>query len=289
MIVLYLNTSKGYRVLEYLIENKLIKIIFAVITYDDKNTFDNSYDRITYICRKNNISVFDKYHKLVIPTTYYKLAIGWQFIIKDTSNLYVIHDSLLPKYRGFAPTVNALINGERKIGASLIQSTEEYDKGAIFKQEEIHIKYPIKIQTVLKLLEETYQRLSLDFIKTIKTEKLIHLTPQDENNASYSLWRNHNDYFIDWSWNADKIERFVNAVSFPFEGAKSILNNITYTISEVKVLNDVKVENRQIGKQIFVQEGKPVIVCGKGLIRIDKMLDEDNQAYNVNTFRNQFK
>jgi methionyl-tRNA formyltransferase len=45
-------------------------------------------------------------------------------------------------------------------------------------------------------------------------------------------------------------------------------------------LPDVIIENRAVGKVIFMDNGSPVVVCGQGLLKILK-LTEDGAEYNV--------
>jgi len=288
MLALFLNTSKGFFVLDCLVKANLSQYIIGVVSYNDNKTNDNSYTLIKELCFANQISFFEKNGEYDFKDNY-KLAIGWQYLINDLNKLFIIHDSLLPKYRGFAPTVNALINGEKKIGASLIQSSKEYDKGDIYRQEEILLKYPIKILDVINLLEVAYSKLTIFFLKQIISCKPIFTTPQLENDATYSLWRNNDDYFINWSWSASKIKRFIDAVGKPFDGAKTTLKNKIYIIEEVEVLEDVKIENRVCGKQIFLIEKCPVIVCGKGLIKLKIVKNEKGSLMLFKQFRNHFK
>lgn len=51
-----------------------------------------------------------------------------------------IHPSILPKYRGPSPIQTALLNGDEKIGVSIIKLDEEIDHGPILIQTEINIE-----------------------------------------------------------------------------------------------------------------------------------------------------
>ena len=62
---------------------------------------------------------------------------------------------------------------------------------------------------------------------------------QNHSNATYSLWRSQEDYFIDWSQSATQIKRFIDSVSFPYSGACTSINNITYRVLEGEVIDDV--------------------------------------------------
>ncbi|MBE0472308.1 MAG: hypothetical protein IBX55_22715 [Methyloprofundus sp.] len=113
---------------------------------------------------------------------------------------------------------------------------------------------------------------------------------QDENQATYSLWLDHEDYFIVWSWSAEKIKRFVDAVGYPYDGAKARLNDKVIFFKEVDVLNDVVVEHRErhIGKVIFIEKGVPVIVCQQGLLVLKEITDANGKMVQIN-FRSRFK
>lgn len=54
--------------------------------------------------------------------------------------MFAAHDSLLPKYRGFAPSNWTMINGEKLTGVTLFKITNgEIDSGKIYRQKEVEI------------------------------------------------------------------------------------------------------------------------------------------------------
>ena len=61
-------------------------------------------------------------------------------IDKFSIGMYVVHPSLLPKYRGAWPIQHALLNGDTKTGVSLVQiSKKKFDAGKIVLQTEINV------------------------------------------------------------------------------------------------------------------------------------------------------
>ena len=56
-------------------------------------------------------------------------AVSWRYIIpaavyeQARLGAYVFHDSLLPDYRGFSPTVWAIINGQNHTGVTLLENS----------------------------------------------------------------------------------------------------------------------------------------------------------------------
>jgi methionyl-tRNA formyltransferase len=218
----------------------------------------------------------------------YSIAIGWRWLINDNSNLIVFHDSILPKYRGFNPLVTALINGDNEIGVTALEGANDYDSGNIIKQEKISIDYPIKIKKAIDLISLCYAKLLNSILEKI-TLKEIKTYPQDESLVSFSLWRDEENYKIDWSLDAKVIKRFIDAIGFPYKGAYSIVNNQKIIIRDAQVVEDVKIPIREMGKVIFKDKKSYTIVCGKGLLKVMKFFDENGSEVNLKKFRIRFK
>lgn len=117
------------------------------------------------------------------------------------------------------------------------------------------------------------------------------MAEQDESKASYSLWRNEDDYQIDWSLSAETISRSIDALGFPYRGASAWDGDQKCRILEAEEVDDVLLENRVPGRVIFMEEGCPVVVCGKGLIKLKKMVDDTSgeDLLPLKRFRTHFK
>lgn len=274
-ITLYLMTQKGFEVLNVLIDRKLNSVISEIVVGRDKNIDNDFANEIIYVCEKNNINHIERNEAFQV-TSDYSIAISWRWLIPDNkSKLIVLHDSLLPKYRGFAPLVNMLCNKEKEIGVSAIFASEEYDKGDIIAQSATKINYPIKISDAINLISKNYVDLVINILVSLENGERIIAIPQDENLSSYSLWRDNEDYTIDWSNDSDDILNFINAVSSPYKGALTYINGLQkIRILEAELESDVQIENRDVGKVIFIKNKFPVIVCGAGLLRLLNVIDD---------------
>lgn len=268
-ITLFVMNEKGLRVLEELIQSFGPEVIDLVICCEDKNVEKDYYEEIVANCELYNLNYYNRNDDYQVNTEYC-IAVGWRWIINVHCKLIILHDSLLPRYRGFAPLVNCLINGEREIGVTALFATDEYDKGDIIVQKSVPIKYPLKIKDAIEIISNVYMDIVREVVNKITSGEVMQVRRQDEENASYSLWRDDDDYFINWSWNCDKIKRFIDAVGFPYNGARCYLNEEIIIIEDVEVLPNIKVENRDIGKVIFFKHNFPVIVGADGLILIKK-------------------
>jgi methionyl-tRNA formyltransferase len=277
-ISLFLMTKKGYITLKSIIEAFTPSVINCVISAKDENIQEDYYEEIKKLCKIHNILFLDRKHYNEVDSLYL-FAVSWRWLIKMNNNqhLIVFHDSLLPKYRGFAPLVNSLINGEEEIGVTALFANEEYDRGNIIAQRKTKIEYPIRIQEAIELNNSNYISLTLGIIETLQNGKSLISYAQDENLATYSLWRDEEDYKIDWSLTSFQIHRFINAVGFPYKGASATLESQKVRIYEAEIVEDVQIENRDIGKIIFLSDQYPVVVCGKGLIKLTNIVKDENR------------
>ena len=287
----FLMTQKGYEVLNKFINHFGAECISTVVTSRDNNVECDYYEQIVELCMKNNIMCFNKSENYQLKGEHC-FVISWRWLIKSVNaKLIVFHDSLLPKYRGFSPLVSCLINGEEKVGVSALLPTENYDEGAILGQESTNIQYPIKIQKAIELVSECYVKLVIILTeKILNNEELIGYQ-QNENEATYSLWRDEEDYRINWNCDATYIRRFIDSVGYPYNGASSYLDNSKVRILDATELDDVVIENRDFGKVIFIRDSKPVIVCGRGLLQINQMVDDTTKEslLPLSRFRRRFK
>jgi methionyl-tRNA formyltransferase len=269
-LTLFLMTEKGQAVLEGVIASVGPGAVSLVVGARDANVRNDRYEDIRAACRKAGIAFADRVPAPAIATDY-ALAVSWRWMIHGVPNLIALHDSLLPKYRGFAPLPNALINGEREVGVSALFASDDYDRGDIVCQRRLQIEYPIKIRQAIQSVIPLYVGIASEICSSLASGAQLPRGKQDEAEATYSLWRDDLDYEIDWRWDAARIARFIDAVGYPYLGARTTLNREPVTVHDAVAEPDVRIEDRAVGKVIFVRGGQPVVVCGSGLLRIARM------------------
>lgn len=292
-IVLFLMTEKGLEVLrEAVSTNK--NLIEAIVIGSDSSVVNDFSEEIRELARANCVPFFERDQFKYANEQSYALAVSWRWMIKHPEDkLIVFHDSLLPKYRGFAPLVNMLINGENRIGVTALYGSSQYDRGDILLQESTPIKYPLKINDAIDLNNHNYRELVRKIFEMLEEGNSLVGKTQDESQATYSIWRDSIDYYVDWQRSAPQIKRFIDAVGYPYSGAKSKTNlGCDVRITEVDIVPDVICEIRHVGKVVFVEGGMPVIICGEGLLRIKEAYknvdNEDKSLLPLKSFRVRF-
>jgi methionyl-tRNA formyltransferase len=156
-------------------------------------------------------------------------VVSWRYLIPSSIfhrphlGTFILHDSLLPKYRGFAPTVWAIINGEDHTGATLFEISEKVDEGAIVDQERVPIGPHDTIGVVIEHVTQAY----LDLLER-NLANLLNGTapryPQDHTQATYTCKRLPEDDQIDWTASSECIYNLIRAVSMPYPGAYTYLS-----------------------------------------------------------------
>lgn len=276
-VSLFLMGEKGYRVLEHVTQNYK-ESVSHVVGARDAGVSDDYYNTIRELCRAQGIDHYDR-----IPTNTssdeqgrYALAIGWRWMLPTDNPLIVIHDSLLPKYRGFAPLVNCLINGERVIGATALFGSDSYDTGDIIKQASTKIDYPIKISQAISLMSELYVEITDFLFARIATGEELQSFAQNHSEATYSAWRDQDDYWINWNRSSSEICRFIDAVGQPYLGATCLIDGERVFVRGSQVAEDCHVMDRHsaIGKVLFVKDEAPVVVCKEGMLKLTSIVNE---------------
>lgn len=75
-----------------------------------------------------------------IVSTNFNHYIGQKVRSIATAGTWNVHKSLLPHYRGMAPTFHALLNGETEVGITIHRIAEGFDTGDIIAQRRVAIE-----------------------------------------------------------------------------------------------------------------------------------------------------
>jgi len=214
-------------------------------------------------------------------------VISWRYMIpmwiaeRCSKGCYVLHDSLLPVYRGFSPTVWAIANGEPATGATLFRMAEAVDAGDIVDQLTIPISSDAVVAEIMDLVTNAYNALverNLDRILLGEAPR----RPQDHTAASYTCKRTLEDNRIDWRQPTKAIHNLIRAVSQPYPGTFTTLNGARLTIwSAVPVKDPRTYVGRVPGRVVQVVPGQGVVVLtgdGELLVKMIQLEGREPQC-----------
>jgi methionyl-tRNA formyltransferase len=278
------GTLRGYKLLEKLILKKHIPKLAFILAEDEHEEMKYS-DSITALCNKHKIKNFLRKkltaadEDLILQNKYdFAFVCGWRTIINMKVNkafkagMLAAHDSLLPKYRGFAPLNWAIINGEKQTGVTMFRITAgETDAGPILGQLKIDIKPNEYASDVYAKITDATQILYLDFIGKYVRNKWKE-KKQDESKATYTCKRTPADGKIDWSKSSVEVYNLIRALAHPYPGSFCNFNGETFHVRKATLGNsNAKVFSGRIsGRVISVTDNGIEVLCGKGTVFIEQ-------------------
>jgi len=171
------------------------------------------------------------------------LAIGWYYMLpKSMLKLFSkgaagIHASLLPKYRGNAPLVWAMINGEKETGISFFYFSDGVDEGDIIGQKVFSIEAEDTIRDLLNKTKLAAIEVLLKCMPEIAKGNAPSI-PQDHRQASIFPKRSPEDGLINWDWDAERIRNFIRAQTKPYPGAYTYINGKKVIIWDASIIEE---------------------------------------------------
>lgn len=154
------------------------------------------------------------------------LVAGWYQLIRlerfPETGFFGFHASPLPRYRGNAPLVWQIMEGESEIGLTFFRFAEGMDDGLVVAQELFPLAGDETIAHALERVEEAAARMVEAHVGPLAAgEAPLH--EQDHTRATYCAMRVPEDGRIDWSWPARRVHDFVRAQTRPYPGAFTTL------------------------------------------------------------------
>ena len=300
-LLLFVAGEKGFTTLAYLLKKGYAANIGAVATFSETGVIKDWSREICAMGRNEGIPVyFWRDIKTILPETIARhmvtgaIAIGWRYMLPISLNGYledpiiILHDSLLPRYRGFAPTPTAIMQGETETGITAFFATESVDSGDIVLQRRFYIPGDMYIGEVIRKESSLYAEMTEEIIRIMEWGKLTGV-PQDDSMASYSIWRDEEDYRIDWSKDSVAIYNFVRALGYPYAGAFSYYDGECVRVSRAEVIPDLNFEVRDAGKIWNIHDNHPEVICGRGMLRILNARDWQGKEFAFDKLRVRLK
>lgn len=168
-----------------------------------------------------------------------------------------VHFSLLPKYRGAAPTNWAIVNGEQETGVTTMFMEPTLDTGPILLQRATPIGATETAPQLMQRLSETGAEL---LSETLARLHELRPQPQDDAQATFAPIIKKEDGLIDWSKTAIVIERAIRGFQ-PWPTAYTTFNSRRLTIWEAEPLLCLAPEVEP-GEVTAAHGGELVIQCG---------------------------
>jgi methionyl-tRNA formyltransferase len=178
-----------------------------------------------------------------------------------------VHASLLPRWRGAAPIVWAIVAGDPETGISIMQMNERLDAGPVLRMAHCHIGARETAQSLHDRLAALGATLLVETLDDLQLDSAT-ATPQDEVQATYAPRINKRDALLDWRRAADLLERQVRAF-YPQPIAWTVRHGQPLRVYEARLLAE-RADARPGTVVACAKEGIDV-VAGQGGLRLVKL------------------
>ena len=255
--ILFCGARKlGIQCLDILMRTKYVNIVGVVVPRADDKKWWTDINEVREVRRRkkplvlwNDAKEF-KNLDLVVSVLHGQIFTDL-FISRVKFGIINLHPAPLPEYRGKNGPAHAIINNERKFGATLHYVDVGIDTGPIIKKMLFNIG---KLDTGFSVYQKTHQiavklfrEEILKVIRDALNGKRILSTPQDKTKAQYYSCHSIDNKEVDLNWEYEKIYNYVRALQFtPFEPAFFIYKN-------------QKIHLQTINKKIIILNQYPLI------------------------------
>ena len=190
------------------------------------------------------------------------------------------HASLLPRHRGAAPIIAAILAGDAETGITLMQMDEGLDTGPILAQRAIPIDDDDTTGTLTPKLANLATELLSETLPRILAGEIVP-QPQDHARATMFKQIKKEEGLIDWTRPATEIARRVRAFN-PWPSAFTFWNSVQLKILRAEAA-DAKSNLEMgrvvpLGKEIAVTSANGVLIlrevqlAGKRAMKIEEFV-----------------
>lgn len=267
-VLLLVATERGRRFAAKMFE-LMPEARFTVCTFDE-TVHEPRFTEAIKALTESAGHEFTKNKKAETLTGDYDLifAVSWRYMIpkafyeKARLGAYVFHDSLLPRYRGFSPTVWAMINGEKRVGASLIRMAEGVDEGDILDQYGTYVGEADYISDVMERITQGYLGMLERTLPSILDGTVEGVRQEGFGVPTYCAKWTPDDARIDWKQPAHKVLSLIRATSHPYPGAFFMLcNQLKVSVTHAN-MGERRFEGGMPGRVVGLEPLE--VLCGDG-------------------------
>jgi len=197
--------------------------------------------------------LFSFYYRSMLPAAILDLA---------PRGAFNMHGSLLPHYRGRAPTNWAILRGERETGATLHEMVAKADAGRIVDQQAVPILPDDTGRQVFDKVTVAAEQVLWRSVPAIAAGD-VRFRPNDVAAGSYFGRRTPEDGRIDWTRSAARTYDLIRAVAPPYPGAFTELAGVALVIAAARLGAEAPAALAE-RRGLQVTDGRIVAVCGDG-------------------------
>ena len=193
-----------------------------------------------------------------------------------------VHASLLPKYRGGAPIHEAIIQGEKETGVTIMKTVSKMDAGDILSQRAIPILLDDNVGTVFERLSTLGRDLLLDTLPKYLHDEIMPI-PQNEEEATVAPNISRDREVIDFDKTAEQVNNQVRGLN-PWPVAHTMWADKRLKIFKGEIVD--KQYDEMPGTVVERNKNKVIIACKSGGYQLEEVQLAGKGRMNIQEFLN---
>ena len=206
-----------------------------------------------------------------------------------------IHASLLPKYRGAAPIQQAVIDGEKESGVTIMKMGVGLDTGDMISQAVVPLAKDETGGSLFDKLAEEGAELLIRTIPSIVDGTAVYTKQPEESPTPYAAMISKKMGLMDFTKSATELERLVRGMN-PWASAYTFLNGKTLKIWKAEVLHTEAVSSQEAeepealadrkscGSVIVISRDSIQVQTGDGILAIRELQLEGKKRMTADAF-----
>ena len=193
-----------------------------------------------------------------------------------------IHASLLPKYRGAAPIQQAVIDGEKESGVTIMQMGTGLDTGDMISRIVVPLAKDETGGSLFDKLAEAGAELLIQTLPTIFDGTAVYEKQPEESPTPYAAMISKKMGLMDFSKSAVELERLVRGLN-PWPSAYTKLNGKTLKIWAADVCGQTG-EKAQPGTVLKAEKDEFLIQTGEKILSVKELQLEGKKRMDTAAF-----
>lgn len=192
-----------------------------------------------------------------------------------------IHASLLPKYRGAAPIQQAVIDGEKESGVTIMQMGTGLDTGDMISKVVVPLESEETGGSLFDKLAEAGAKLLVETLPSILDGTAVYEKQPEESPTPYAGMITKQMGLLDFTKSAGELERLVRGLN-PWPSAYTFLNGKTLKVWKSQV-EDILVKEEP-GTIVSADKNGIRVACREGVLLLKEVQLEGKKRMETDAF-----
>ena len=192
-----------------------------------------------------------------------------------------IHASLLPKYRGAAPIQQAVIDGEKESGVTIMQMGTGLDTGDMISRIVVPLAKDETGGSLFDKLAQAGAELLIKTLPSIEQGTAVAEKQPEESPTPYAAMITKQMGLLDFTKSAETLERLVRGMN-PWPSAYTFVNGKTLKVWKSSVSQETS--DAQPGTVILTDKAGIHVACKEGVLLLTEVQLEGKKRMDAEIF-----